>query len=57
VADRLAQGIAEHPEDWHMLQRMWTPASPDGSRAARAPAGAPERGPASSGGPAGPDQA
>jgi KDO2-lipid IV(A) lauroyltransferase len=23
VADRLAQGIAEHPEDWHMLQRMW----------------------------------
>jgi len=23
VADRLAAGIAEHPEDWHMLQRMW----------------------------------
>ncbi|GAB3141137.1 phosphatidylinositol mannoside acyltransferase [Micromonospora sonneratiae] len=33
VADRLAAGIARHPEDWHMLQRMWldstgTPASP-----------------------------
>jgi KDO2-lipid IV(A) lauroyltransferase len=23
VADRIAAGIAEHPEDWHMLQRMW----------------------------------
>jgi KDO2-lipid IV(A) lauroyltransferase len=23
IADRLAAGIAEHPEDWHMLQRMW----------------------------------
>ncbi|MDR7274091.1 phosphatidylinositol mannoside acyltransferase [Catenuloplanes atrovinosus] len=23
IADRLAQGIAEHPEDWHMLQRVW----------------------------------
>ena len=23
VADRLAGGIAAHPEDWHMLQRMW----------------------------------
>jgi KDO2-lipid IV(A) lauroyltransferase len=47
VADGLARGIAEHPEDWHMLQRMWSspspgpapsasasgagPASPDGS--------------------------
>jgi KDO2-lipid IV(A) lauroyltransferase len=30
VADSLAAGIAEHPEDWHMLQRMW-PASPGGS--------------------------
>jgi phosphatidylinositol dimannoside acyltransferase len=24
VADGLAKGIAAHPEDWHMLQRMWT---------------------------------
>ncbi|MEV0731657.1 phosphatidylinositol mannoside acyltransferase [Polymorphospora sp. NPDC050346] len=23
VADRLAAGIARHPQDWHMLQRMW----------------------------------
>lgn len=23
IADRLAAGIAEHPEDWHMLQRVW----------------------------------
>jgi lauroyl/myristoyl acyltransferase len=25
VADRLASGIARHPADWHMLQRMWLP--------------------------------
>lgn len=23
VADRFAEGIARHPEDWHMLQRFW----------------------------------
>lgn len=23
IADELAVGIARHPEDWHMLQRMW----------------------------------
>ncbi|MFC9424944.1 phosphatidylinositol mannoside acyltransferase [Streptomyces sp. NPDC056987] len=23
VADAFAAGIAEHPEDWHMLQRLW----------------------------------
>jgi KDO2-lipid IV(A) lauroyltransferase len=23
VADRLAEGIAAHPVDWHMLQRLW----------------------------------
>jgi KDO2-lipid IV(A) lauroyltransferase len=23
IADRLAEGIGAHPEDWHMLQRMW----------------------------------
>lgn len=23
IADQLAAGIARHPEDWHMLQRMW----------------------------------
>jgi phosphatidylinositol dimannoside acyltransferase len=31
VADSLAAGIAEHPEDWHMLQRMWSSPSPGGS--------------------------
>ncbi|MFI5755705.1 phosphatidylinositol mannoside acyltransferase [Streptomyces sp. NPDC051569] len=37
VADVFATGIAEHPEDWHMLQRLWLtdlasrPASPGGS--------------------------
>lgn len=23
MADAFAQGIAEHPQDWHMLQRLW----------------------------------
>ncbi|MBB1245110.1 phosphatidylinositol mannoside acyltransferase [Streptomyces durbertensis] len=23
MADRFAEGIAAHPEDWHMLQRLW----------------------------------
>jgi lauroyl/myristoyl acyltransferase len=23
VADKFAEGIARHPEDWHMLQRFW----------------------------------
>ncbi|GAA2614288.1 phosphatidylinositol mannoside acyltransferase [Dactylosporangium fulvum] len=23
IADQLAEGIARHPEDWHMLQRLW----------------------------------
>ena len=23
VADQLAEGIAAHPTDWHMLQRLW----------------------------------
>lgn len=28
VADELAAGIAEHPADWHMLQRMWLDEGP-----------------------------
>ncbi|MFJ8693689.1 phosphatidylinositol mannoside acyltransferase [Streptomyces roseolilacinus] len=28
LADAFAAGIADHPEDWHMLQRLW-PADPD----------------------------
>ncbi|MEV0394951.1 phosphatidylinositol mannoside acyltransferase [Polymorphospora rubra] len=42
VADHLAAGIARHPEDWHMLQRMWLdepararPTAPDASSAGR----------------------
>jgi KDO2-lipid IV(A) lauroyltransferase len=23
MADALAEGIAAHPEDWHMLQKLW----------------------------------
>ncbi|MGH3310525.1 MAG: phosphatidylinositol mannoside acyltransferase [Streptomyces sp.] len=38
VADAFADGIAEHPEDWHMLQRLWLSdlapgREPDGSAA------------------------
>ena len=36
VADRLATGIARHPEDWHMLQRIWLTTE---DRTAPAPAG------------------
>jgi lauroyl/myristoyl acyltransferase len=24
LADHFEQGIREHPEDWHMLQRLWS---------------------------------
>jgi len=27
IADELAEGIAKHPADWHMLQRMWLDAA------------------------------
>jgi len=41
VADRLAEGIARHPEDWHMLQRVWLTTEQDeqDDRTAPAPAG------------------
>jgi phosphatidylinositol dimannoside acyltransferase len=41
VADRLAAGIARHPEDWHMLQRVWltTEQAEQDDRTAPAPAG------------------
>ncbi len=36
LADAFATGIADHPEDWHMLQRLWladlTPRPADGER-------------------------
>jgi lauroyl/myristoyl acyltransferase len=28
IADKLAEGIAEHPADWHMLQRLWLDDAP-----------------------------
>ncbi|MEU7959271.1 phosphatidylinositol mannoside acyltransferase [Micromonospora humida] len=39
IADRLAAGIARHPQDWHMLQRMWLDqrGSTDGGSTAPAP--------------------
>jgi lauroyl/myristoyl acyltransferase len=41
VADGLAAGIAAHPEDWHMLQRLWAAQSVPSPSAAAAssPAG------------------
>ncbi|MEU3453605.1 phosphatidylinositol mannoside acyltransferase [Micromonospora sp. NPDC006766] len=42
IADGLAAGIARHPEDWHMLQRMWLDQRADGS-------GAPAQPPATTG--------
>jgi KDO2-lipid IV(A) lauroyltransferase len=24
MADQFENGIAAHPQDWHMLQRIWT---------------------------------
>ena len=32
IADHFAAGIARHPEDWHMLQRMWRVKTGDPSR-------------------------
>jgi KDO2-lipid IV(A) lauroyltransferase len=34
LADRFATGIAEHPADWHMLQRLWLADLPAERRAA-----------------------
>ncbi len=43
IADNLALGIAAHPEDWHMLQRMWLSDPAPAGTSAPAPAGhAPE---------------
>lgn len=37
VADAFAEGIADHPQDWHMLQRVWV----DDLDVSRLPDGAP----------------
>jgi KDO2-lipid IV(A) lauroyltransferase len=57
VADGLARGIAEHPEDWHMLQRLWAAPSPDGSGGLAPSARASGAEPASPDGSAGPGRA
>ncbi len=47
VADALAAGIARHPQDWHMLQRLWLdddagPAGPPGPARRRAAGAVPQ---------------
>lgn len=39
VADELAVGVAAHPADWHMLQRLWEPGGSAGAEAAGASGG------------------
>jgi KDO2-lipid IV(A) lauroyltransferase len=44
VADAFAGSIAEHPEDWHVLGRIWADVGPDpapGVAAATSSAGVP----------------
>ncbi|MFD5030511.1 phosphatidylinositol mannoside acyltransferase [Streptomyces sp. NPDC058220] len=43
VADVFATGIAEHPEDWHMLQRLWlADLEPERERGRTSPGGSPQ---------------
>lgn len=35
TADLFAQGIAQHPEDWHMLQRIWVDARDEKSEGSK----------------------
>ena len=45
IADLFAEGIARHPRDWHMLQRVWLddrPGQPITSSRASEEAAAPE---------------
>ncbi len=35
TADLFAQGIAQHPEDWHMLQRIWVDARAEKSEGSK----------------------
>ena len=54
LADAYASGIADHPEDWHMLQRLWLADLATTPRSAAAdPAAAPD-GPPGNGSPGGP---
>ncbi|HLT09205.1 MAG TPA: phosphatidylinositol mannoside acyltransferase, partial [Micromonosporaceae bacterium] len=40
IADHLAEGIAKHPTDWHMLQKLWLDEPP---REPRQPSSGPSR--------------
>jgi len=37
LADRFTEAIAEHPQDWHMLQRVFTADLPGGYGGAGSP--------------------
>jgi len=39
IADRLADGIAKHPADWHMLQKLWLDEQPRAEQPRAEPAG------------------
>jgi KDO2-lipid IV(A) lauroyltransferase len=39
LADSYAQDIASHPQDWHMLQKLWIADLPEARREALAQAG------------------
>nr|WP_237509197.1 phosphatidylinositol mannoside acyltransferase [Streptomyces sp. SID8382] len=55
TADAFAAGIAEHPEDWHMLQRLWLADLDGGPGASGKPGDSPDPGgPGNSGGPGDP---
>jgi KDO2-lipid IV(A) lauroyltransferase len=44
LADAFASGIAEHPEDWHMLQRLWLADLDPSAGPASGPAADPAKG-------------
>ncbi|MFI1355687.1 phosphatidylinositol mannoside acyltransferase [Streptomyces sp. NPDC020898] len=44
LADAFATGIADHPEDWHMLQRLWIADLDPAKDPAKAPERDPEKG-------------
>jgi phosphatidylinositol dimannoside acyltransferase len=39
IADRFAAAISRHPEDWHMLQRLWLDEDPGATKATTGAAG------------------
>ena len=43
IADHLADGIAKHPTDWHMLQKLWLDDQPSNADPSTGAATAPDR--------------